>query len=336
MAVAVDIADVAARIPAPLRVRIGTLDDLDRVVAFQDRFARPHEIFPIELIRQFEAKNPQPKRLVLIVEAQDGHVVATGQSTDGGILAAKDGSFRGGVRVEPEHRRRGIGTALMDRLEQHARSHGAPKIKSSVRGDEEDGVRFAERRGYRETNRRYDAFLDLRAFDLSRFEDPDAVARRAVVRLLSVSELQRERSDVDALQRELYEFGNEMGKDIPRPDPIQMPPYEVVRDVFFTPQMFDRDASIVATRDGRIVALTMTAPRGPGIAYTNMTGTDRPDRGKGLALAMKLKAIGILKSRGGRLLGTTNDEQNAPMRGINKRLGYVPDPPRIELEKPLA
>lgn len=336
MTVAVDLGELAARIPAPLRVRAATLDDLDRIVAFQDRFARPHEIIPIELIRMFEAKNPQPKRLALIVETEDGRIVAAGQTSDGGIMAAKDGSFRGGVRVEPAHRRRGIGTALLERLEQHARSHGAPKMKSGVRGDEEDGVRFAQQHGYRETNRRYDAFLDVRTFDPSRFDDPDEVARRAGVRLVSVGELQRERTDVDALQRELYELGVELGHDIPRPDPIPMPSYEVVRDVFFTAQMFDRDASVVAVRDGRIVALTITAPRGPGISYTNMTGTVRPDRGKGIAMALKVKALKVLKARGDRLFGTTNDEQNAPMRGINARLGYVADPPRIELEKTLA
>jgi GNAT superfamily N-acetyltransferase len=336
MALAADLSGLSARIPSPLRVRAATLDDLDRFVAFQDRFARPHEIVPIELIRMFEAKNPQPKRLALIVEADDGRIVAAGQASDGGLMAAKDGSFRGGVRVEPEHQRRGIGTALLERLEQHARSHGAPRMKSSVRGDEDEGVRFAQRHGYRETNRRYDAFLDVRAFDPSRFDDPDEVARRAGVRLLSVAEVQRERTDADALQRELYELGVELGHDIPRPDPIPMPPYEVVRDVFFTPQMFDRDASVVALRDGRIVALTITAPRGPGISYTNMTGTVRSDRGKGIAMALKLKALDVLKARGDRMFGTTNDEQNAPMRGINRRLGYVPDPPRIELEKALA
>jgi RimJ/RimL family protein N-acetyltransferase len=73
-----------------------------------------------------------------------------------------------------------------------------------------------------------------------------------------------------------------------------------------------------------------------GVASTNFTGVARAERGKGLALAMKLRALRDLKRRGVRLFGTTNDEQNAAMRGINQRLGYVPELPTIMVEKVLA
>jgi len=177
----------------------------------------------------------------------------------------------------------------------------------------------------------------VQAFDLSRFEDPDEVARRAGVRLMSYAELERERgSDVDGLQREAYALGVKAGADVPRPEPIQMPPYEAIRDIFFAPETFHRASSVVAVRDGRIVSETLTVMRSPGIAYTNFTGTLREERGKGLALALKLRAIVELKHLGARLFGTTNDEQNAAMRGINAKLGYVPDPPVIEVEKHLT
>ena len=338
MAVVADLTDLSARIPPPLRAKVGTPDDLERVVAFQNRYARPALVTPIESVRRFEAHNPQPKRLVLIVDDERGEVVAVGGVSDGGAFARKDGTFNGGIRVAPEHRRRGIGAALLDRLEAHARSHGAPRITSSARGDEPDGVRFAERNGYRETNRRFNSYLDVQAFDASRFDDPLAIARRAGVRLVSLAELEAERPDgVDAIQRELYDLGVSAGADIPRPEPIQMPPYEAIREAFFGKgATLDRAATIVALRDGRIVSETITDMRSPGIAYTGFTGTVREERGKGLALALKLRAIDELKREGARLFGTTNDEQNAAMRGINERLGYVPDPPMIELEKKLA
>ena len=60
------------------------------------------------------------------------------------------------------------------------------------------------------------------------------------------------------------------------------------------------------------------------------------ERGKGIALAMKLRALRTLNERGVKLFGTTNDEQNAAMRGINKKLGYVPDPPTVMYAKTLS
>jgi GNAT superfamily N-acetyltransferase len=336
--ISVELADVQKRMPAGLRARAAGAADLDAVVAFFNEFARPAQVQAIEMVRRFEAHNPQPKRLVLIVEDAAGRIVAVGQVSDGGVFAPKDGTFSGTVRVRPKHRRRGVGTALLERLEAHARSMRAPKLNAVVRGDEPDGVRFAERRGFVERNRRYNSYVDVRSFDPSRFEDEEAIASRAGVRLASFRELAAERAaDPDAFQREMYEFGTRVGADVPRPDPMEMPPYEAIRDVFFaTEGAFDRDATIMALRDGRIVALTITEQRTPGIAYTDFTGTDRASRGKGLALALKLRALRALKAQGARLFGTTNDEANAAMRGINAKLGYVPDPPIIEVQKPLA
>ena len=42
-----------------------------------------------------------------------------------------------------------------------------------------------------------------------------------------------------------------------------------------------------------------------------------------------------LKKRGVTLFGTTNDEQNAAMRGINRKMGYTPETPTTMFEKRL-
>ena len=54
---------------------------------------------------------------------------------------------------------------------------------------------------------------------------------------------------------------------------------------------------------------------------------------EGMALGLKLTALAALKERGAALFGTTNDEANAALQGVNARLGYVADPPQIEVEK---
>jgi RimJ/RimL family protein N-acetyltransferase len=120
--------------------------------------------------------------------------------------------------------------------------------------------------------------------------------------------------------------------DIPTPEPPNPPPFEAIRDIFFAGNTFDQASSIVAVRDGRIVGVTVTTKNGD-IAYTGYTGVRREARGQGLALAMKLKALAALRKSGATMFGTTNDEANAAMRGINARLGYVADPPLTQVEK---
>lgn len=98
----------------------------------------------------------------------------------------------------------------------------------------------------------------------------------------------------------------------------------------------DPRSTFLALKDGRTVGITVTMVKENGSAYTNFTGVARAERGKGLALALKLRALRDLKTRGIKLFGTTNDEQNAAMRGINRRLGYAPEPPTTIFEKRLS
>jgi RimJ/RimL family protein N-acetyltransferase len=65
------------------------------------------------------------------------------------------------------------------------------------------------------------------------------------------------------------------------------------------------------------------------------TGTQRAYRGRGLGLAVKLASIAWAREHGITQIATRNDETNAPMLAINRRLGYVPGGRRVEWLKPL-
>ncbi len=288
----------------------------------------------MELARRFEAANPEPNRLLLIAEDSSGTIVAVASASDGGVLGAGQNRWRANVRVAPDHRGRGLGGTMTERLEAHVRAKAAPKLQSAVRGEEPEGLAFAEKHGYREFHRRYDSYLDVPAFDASRFDDPKVVAKRAGVRIDRYDTLEAEAPDKIAFQRATYESSSTTQMDIPRPEPMPPPPpFEAIRKVYFENDTFARDASVIAMRDGRVVGTSITLVDPEGVAYTAYTGVDRTERGKGLALAMKLTILARLKERGINLFGTTNDEANAPMRGINAKLGYVISPPTIEVEK---
>ena len=322
---------------AGLNVREATAADLDRLVEFQNRYARPGRTQTVELARRFEAANPEPNRLILVAEDGSGALVAAATASDGGVLGGGQNRWHAGVRVASGQQCRGLGTQLLERLETHVRAKSAAKLQSSVRGEEPEGLRFAQRHGYKEFHRRYDSYLDVQAFDPSKFENPAAVATRAGVRIDRYDVLEAEAPDLVAFQRATYDSLSTTQMDIPRPEPLPPPPpFEAVRAVYFEGDTFAHDCSVAALRDGRVVGVSITTIDPAGLAYTVYTGVDRAERGKGIALAMKLAILARLKARGTTQFGTTNDEANAPMRGINAKLGYVIAPPTIEVEKVFA
>ena len=327
------------RVPDGLRVRVGGIDDTEQVVAFQNRYARPAQQQSAEMARHWETSNPQPKRLLLLVEDGSGQLQAMGQASDGGVFSRGDGVYRLGLRVAPEWRRKGVGTALLDALAAHARAQGATKLTTSIRGDEPEGLEFAKRHGFEEYHRRVDSYIDLESFDESGFSDPDAAAAKVGVTILPYAELATQHGatpeSLEAFQRHFYGVISEASLDIPSAEPTHNPPFEAIREMYFGEKSFKHDSTMLALRDGKVVGSTVTIVNDAGVAYTVHTGMLRSERGKGIATALKLRAIRALRAAGVKMYGTTNDEANASMRGINARLGYVPDPPTVQVRKSL-
>jgi ribosomal protein S18 acetylase RimI-like enzyme len=83
------------------------------------------------------------QRDLFLVATRDGEVVGT-------AMAGYDG-HRGWVYyvvVHPRHRRQGIGTALMESVEQRLAALGCPKLNLQVRADNHQVVAFYKHLGY--------------------------------------------------------------------------------------------------------------------------------------------------------------------------------------------
>ena len=74
---------------------------------------------------------------------------------------------------------------------------------------------------------------------------------------------------------------------------------------------YDLDASVAAVIDGRPVAFSHLRIGPGGRAVTDMTGTLRDYRGRGLALLAKRATLVNAARRGVELVSTENDETNA-------------------------
>ena len=319
-------------------MREATADDLERIVEFQNRWATPAQWTTVAAARHGESAAPEPNRLRFVVEDSAGAMIAFGRTGDGGLFRSPDGSWSLSIRVDPKWRRQRIGATLLERLEAHARDKGASRTVAAVRGNEPDGAAFAKANGYAAFHERIDAYIDVAAFDASGFNDPDETARTSGIRLASYGELLAEHADdVEGFQRAMLPAIWAMARDVPAPTPMPEtpPPFEHARRMFFEGPGIDKDTTIIALRGDDIVGMSVTAVKDNGTAYTNFTGVARDARNKGIALAMKLRALQALKKRGIKLFGTTNDESNAAMRGINRKLGYKPEPATVMYEKKL-
>ena len=73
----------------------------------------------------------------------------------------------------------------------------------------------------------------------------------------------------------------------------------------------------------------------PKELHTGFTGMYREYRKRGIATALKVRALGVAKSLGYERIMTWNDSTNAGMLGINYRLGFEKRPAWIDYEKVL-
>ncbi|MDX6474917.1 MAG: hypothetical protein QOH95_428 [Gaiellaceae bacterium] len=248
---------------------------------------------------------------------------------DGGTVIANGWAFRTffserstsaecNVTVRASHRRRGIGSALFDRVLAHAKALGATSLLASF-PESNASVAFAAARGFREERAEAESVLDPRIVE----ERP-----ASGIDLRSVA-------DVDP--RLVYEADIAATRDMPSTEPIDAISYdEWVGHVLEYP-FFTAEGSYVAMVDGVAAAVSLLiADEESGRGANMFTGTQRAYRGRGLGLAVKLASIHWASAHGITQIATRNDETNAPMLAINRRLGYVPGGRRVEYIRDLS
>lgn len=224
-----------------------------------------------------------------------------------------------------------FGAALYECALAFAGERGRTRLETNARlyRPDEPIVPFLKARGFAEVDRDMPVMLDLTAFDPARFETrpPEGI------RLLSWAEA----DDTPVHRRRLYDLMNALDRDVPtngvHSDP---PPFEEFEKDFGRPA-WDSTALILAESDAdNWVGLSQIGfQEHSGIGWTFLTGVLPDYRGKGLAYALKLRTIDAALARQCPLILTENHEDNAPMRAINKKLGFVPDFPLVSYGKDL-
>ncbi|MGH2492897.1 MAG: GNAT family N-acetyltransferase, partial [Candidatus Limnocylindria bacterium] len=286
--------------------------------------------------RYWENLMNDPALLRVTVEAQDGSVGAIGD-IGVGFTARSDGSQFVGMTVLAPHRRKGIGTALLAALEDEARRRKVPKLFAGAGEDEKFALDWAIGHGYREIGRRIASYVELAKFEPTQFSEALDRVRAGGITISSFAEML---AGKDAAWRErwwraLYAAEEPMWEDIPFATPTPHWPWERFYEASTSDQML-MDLCLIAYAGDEIAGLTTTGKSKDKDGWTWLTGTAREHRGRGIARALKVEMLTRAKQRGLRAIGTTNDEPNKSMRGINAKLGYQMLPAHVELEKRLA
>lgn len=263
---------------------------------------------------------------------------------DGEIVAAaifrepewcnEPGMYDFQIRVLPEFQGRGIGGTLYDYGLELLRDLGRePKqLVSDAREDQPHSVKFLTDRGFEQKQRQQVSRLDVASFDPAPFADTVERFARSGIRVMTFEEF--EAADPDAW-RKTYEKYVELFKDVP----IFVERFEL------TYEMYERElkapnrlpGGILLAFDGdEIVATTSLWKRlaAPGSLGTGLTAVARSHRRRGIAAALKVRAIEFAKGIGTRVIQTDNEENN-PMYDLNVRLGFRPVPAWILLQKTL-
>ncbi|WP_416957355.1 GNAT family N-acetyltransferase [Nocardioides sp. T5] len=252
----------------------------------------------------------KPARLMLLARV-DGEVVGHG------LAQPSDTSGGGSVipRVLEGHRRRGVGTALLERLVAHVADLGLPTLRAGA--DDDGALAFAHRFGFEEVNREVEQTYRL----TGPVEPPPAPDGVEVVTA----------QERPGLWEAAYErFGLEALADFAVDTPLDVSPERWARDWLVDP-MF------LALHDGEVVGcagLGRDADE-PTRAENGLTAVRRDWRGRGLAVHLKLVTLAWAAEHGIDEVYTWTQDGNAAMRTLNTRLGYETTRVGIQLARPL-
>lgn len=240
--------------------------------------------------------------------------------------------FEAWITVRPDRQRHGIGGTLYHHVLEDLRARDATALKTSARENMADAVGWIHRRGFVEKSRHWESRLDLRGFEPAKFAEREATSKG-----IRIATLKEELARDPGCLRLVFEFGNAVGPDVPRTDPFTAPSFEMWRDMVLGPWSFPE--AFFLAMDGDVVVGQSdleTSESQPDVAYTGFTGVRREYRGRGIAWALKLRALALAKARGYAEVRTWNSTLNAPMLGINVALGFVKQPAWIQFEKDLT
>ncbi|MFC3861278.1 GNAT family N-acetyltransferase [Deinococcus antarcticus] len=301
-------------------------DDFAEIAAVRSAAEPDWPLSTEELSRRDANLDPAHYHTVIVAE-KDGRIVGVG-NVGHDDFAFEEWRYWGGVRVHPDARNQGIGSAIYDELLRRVGKRGARELRtaSSDRSHSTAGRSFLEKRGWRVAWERFESELNTENVDLHAFDDLIQTVEAGRVRLVSLAELS---SDPNR-NRYLHELDWLLFQDVPLGFDLTRKTLEQwVKEELEDPNLRPAlsfvavDSSVNDPLTGPYVGYsTLGFNEGGGYYFIGMTGVRRSHRGRGMARALKVAAMRALHAAGGGLIRTFNDAPNRAMLQMNEGLGF--------------
>ena len=144
------------------------------------------------------------------------------------------------VDVDPDYRRRGIGTRLLQALDAAAGPHGFA-TQMAIHERFTGSLAFAARHGFAEHDRSSESALELSAFDPDAYADATQAAQAHGIRFVTMQEV-----DSPELRHRLYPLANQVSLDMPSPEPMTPMTYEQYLDAWLEAPHSRLDLLVIA------------------------------------------------------------------------------------------
>jgi len=303
-----------------LHIRPATPDDYPTVSAINNLIYPEYPVTADEIAYWVEHNDARCLHERWIVE-RDGRIVGLcnyGQSPEW----FHPHKFWMGINVHPDYQRQGIGSTLYNHLLVGLAPHQPQSLRSSLREDQIAGIHFLEARGFRNVWHSWESRLDVQGFDPTPYAGLEEQLRTQGIEIKTLEELEGD----PQRNRKMHALDSELALDIPTLDPFTPFTYEHYVDLFLNNPDLRADGFFVALENGEYIGETsLWHTKASKDLFQNLTAVKRSHRRRGIALALKVKAIIYAKEHGVPQVKTWNDHPNTGMIALNHKLGFVRD-----------
>jgi GNAT superfamily N-acetyltransferase len=235
--------------------------------------------------------------------------------------------------VHPDEQRKGYGSALWDYLLQRLSRRQPAELVSFTRENRPQAVEFLHNRGFEVRMREAISRINPQTFDVTPFAEKIARLAQSGVAVSSLAEIMERDPN---WKRNMYELEKEAEKDVPSIGEVTKSAFEVYeKQVFGLPNLLPEGWFVAIDGDEYVgMSVLWRDLENSQRLETGFTGVKRSHRRRGIATALKARALEYARVYGATCIDTGNEENN-PMLQLNYQLGFRPMPAELLLQKNL-